>query len=615
MVLRKYFVLCLSIVSVCVGVLHASISSSIAHVNVPQHLSLECRRFIQMQNFFDDLNKQPGLFTHVEQMVQLDGLQSNSEMAHDALLLLLNHALYHRPFNFERACQNIDSIVNHFPLVKKALDKELCDVGLGRLIDAPLKGHQRLFLRALASNYSFGGHILVLYCCESGDFIAGFFRDAFWKKLMIMMSLCIHVVQANCSAFVSFESFGECIDVLMRTKRCKFVEEFFVWVQCLSLSLEIAIFDNDIDFIIESGVFNKYTSEKESLLGYSYISLAAFAGAASVFDYLVQDISSIDSTVFLFAIIGGNNDILYKCVYKGGAFNWIDAFHYAVAVHRNDLADWIRGLHPRMVMDDQVEAVMLDNWHYFEWLQQDSKVEKKTSVLRNISLLHVAAASGSVLVGRMLIDQGCDINDLEFGKTPLMIAIEHNQVHFVKFLLDHGADVSLENPDTGESALFSAVQAGNLVLAGLLLAHGADVNKANFNNETPLYVLTFVMRNVINASLNMHQKLVGYGYNTPLVREVLSQDYWGPDFFIRLVGLLLSQNADVNIATFLDKRTPLHNAVIMDNIPLVVFLVDCKSMVNNVDNEGKTPLWYAIKNGNLVLVNYLQKHGACLGID
>ena len=70
-------------------------------------------------------------------------------------------------------------------------------------------------------------------------------------------------------------------------------------------------------------------------------------------------------------------------------------------------------------------------------------------------------------------------NDLIFkakssGKTPLIIAVENENVEMVKFLIVNNAKTNLSD-SYQKTPLFFAVEKGNAKIARLLLAAGADL--------------------------------------------------------------------------------------------------------------------------------------------
>jgi ankyrin repeat protein len=82
-----------------------------------------------------------------------------------------------------------------------------------------------------------------------------------------------------------------------------------------------------------------------------------------------------------------------------------------------------------------------------------------------------SAASRSLLLTKLLVDNGADVNIESYSGTALSAACEANDQSVVKFLLESGARI-----DT--AALTSASSHGHAEIVKLLLAKGADVNNS-----------------------------------------------------------------------------------------------------------------------------------------
>jgi ankyrin repeat protein len=115
----------------------------------------------------------------------------------------------------------------------------------------------------------------------------------------------------------------------------------------------------------------------------------------------------------------------------------------------------------------------------------------------------------------MLVEAGADV---DFGfhpgdGYPLVYAIQNNNFEAVKYLVDHGADVSLVwsaiyegqfemlryivehgmdvnsvNPDNGETPLHLAMRYGGYGIKRYLLDRGADINAQDFEGDTPTHM-------------------------------------------------------------------------------------------------------------------------------
>ncbi|MEJ7644712.1 MAG: ankyrin repeat domain-containing protein [Chryseolinea sp.] len=102
------------------------------------------------------------------------------------------------------------------------------------------------------------------------------------------------------------------------------------------------------------------------------------------------------------------------------------------------------------------------------------------------SPLVAAAREGDLVIGRLLIDAGADVEFHAPGdETPLMAASAHGHLDFVKHLVANSADANKKLLGDG-SALLVASRQGNLEIVKYLIAQGADVNAQIRGDGTPL---------------------------------------------------------------------------------------------------------------------------------
>jgi ankyrin repeat protein len=122
--------------------------------------------------------------------------------------------------------------------------------------------------------------------------------------------------------------------------------------------------------------------------------------------------------------------------------------------------------------------------------------EKHVTIPENELL--IAAGSGNVEIVRMLLDGGAQVNflrkgkiggkrfscaindwtdfDIEFGRTPLIVASMNGHGEVVSLLLEHGADVNAPENVEKRTALMFASENGHQDVVATLLTHGADIN-------------------------------------------------------------------------------------------------------------------------------------------
>ena len=94
-------------------------------------------------------------------------------------------------------------------------------------------------------------------------------------------------------------------------------------------------------------------------------------------------------------------------------------------------------------------------------------------------LLTAAVEAGGIFVVQFLIENGCDVNEIFEGNTPLSKASKMGYVDMIKILLKYGADVNLKTTE-GVTALMMATQAEQpMEIVKILLKRGASINSVD----------------------------------------------------------------------------------------------------------------------------------------
>jgi ankyrin repeat protein len=171
-----------------------------------------------------------------------------------------------------------------------------------------------------------------------------------------------------------------------------------------------------------------------------------------------------------------------------------------------------------------------------------------------------------------MLKAGGNVNavDPRGGATPLMYAAVAGSIEAMRLLIDHKANVNQPNSG-GATALIWA--AGDLQRVRVLLAGGADPNAASQRGRTALYV----------AAKNPG--------STPIVK------------------MLIEAGADPKVADSL-KSTPLHAAVVANDIDTIRTLVAAGADVNATDVGGFVPIIDAAGNNNIEAVTLFLGKGA-----
>lgn len=98
-----------------------------------------------------------------------------------------------------------------------------------------------------------------------------------------------------------------------------------------------------------------------------------------------------------------------------------------------------------------------------------------------------AAKHGGISDARGAFLKGQSVNSRDrSGKPVLVIAVEHDNIAVLRFLLEEGANPDLTERRTSRSALITAAELGNAQAIRLLIKAKANVTLTDRQGETPL---------------------------------------------------------------------------------------------------------------------------------
>jgi len=243
-------------------------------------------------------------------------------------------------------------------------------------------------------------------------------------------------------------------------------------------------------------------------------------------------------------------------------------------------------------------------------LLEVSKISINERNIRGMTALHIAARSGFDDVCAVLLNHGIDVDSIARKKaTALGYAVKKGHVRVVKTLLQHHADVNINNLTI--SPLMRACQWNHHEIAKLLLDTGnissrEDVaislgEACHFGaTECVEHLLTCSPAHLLNVNQCNPEGL------TPLCNAARKGH-------CDIATLLLQYGADVN-QTLQGKElavTPLCIAVVKGHIEMVrVLLSHSEIDINAHASDGETPLMLAAKFGRAAIVRDLLRRGA-----
>jgi ankyrin repeat protein len=220
----------------------------------------------------------------------------------------------------------------------------------------------------------------------------------------------------------------------------------------------------------------------------------------------------------------------------------------------------------------------------------------------NITLLR-AIAFGNVDELKKLIKKGNDVNERNFlGETPLLACAAYATCQIAKILLEANANI-LAVDSNNNSPIYLASERNNFDLVALLADARADLN-AITNNKSPL---SEALR---RKDINMVKLLLEKGARTDISAERFSPSLnYALSVCPQAVPLLLEHKADPNSKEKKDGSASLCFALTHDNFDAIRLLCAHKADPNQQDNNGITPLIWAMAYGKLEALKILLANG------
>ena len=273
-------------------------------------------------------------------------------------------------------------------------------------------------------------------------------------------------------------------------------------------------------------------------------------------------------------------------------------------------------------------------------LSKGADPKLRNSMGRN--LLHAAAEGGNSSIVKSILSYDIDINskDGESSATPLIIAVMHNHVEVVRYLLQKGADKSLTTESNKSNALHIASQYGSVEAMEMLLSYDLSPDSRDGEGNTPLaYAAACGQIEAVNCLLKhgadpllkgknewsiLH--FAAQSGNVIIIETMLSKDLdidargkkmgFTPLMVCIKFGqleaakYLLEKGADESSKTTPGRISLLSLASAAGSIAAVQMLLSHGCNINSRDSGGDTPLMHAARLGNTEVVEYLLAQGA-----
>ncbi|XP_070822569.1 inversin isoform X1 [Chaetodon trifascialis] len=231
------------------------------------------------------------------------------------------------------------------------------------------------------------------------------------------------------------------------------------------------------------------------------------------------------------------------------------------------------------------------------------------------SQVHAAAVNGDRGALLKLITADPSLRDREdqFGRTPLMYCVLADRLDCAEILLKAGASVN-KTDHSQRTALHLAAQKGNLRFLKLLLSRRANWLQKDLEEMTPLHLAT---RHPSPKALALLLKHIGPGEVDTQDKNKQTALHWSA-FYNRPehVRLLIKHDSNIGIPDS-EGKIPLHWAAhsqepsATQTVRCILEAAPTESLLNWQDYEGRTPLHFAVADGNEAVVEVLTSYEGC----
>jgi ankyrin repeat protein len=178
-----------------------------------------------------------------------------------------------------------------------------------------------------------------------------------------------------------------------------------------------------------------------------------------------------------------------------------------------------------------------------------------------------------------------------FDNTPLSIALRSNHYDIAKLMFFFKSDVHFKVTSKGQTLLHLACEEGSDTKVDFLLENGATVFRTNREDETPLFkalghvnIVKLILHSVASEPLNLIKliRMINARGETVIHHAVVNNHMTSllailesiptPTYTRQLKEILNDNEKTVH------QNTPLHMAVLKNNLPIMKLLVMCEEI-------------------------------------
>ncbi len=262
------------------------------------------------------------------------------------------------------------------------------------------------------------------------------------------------------------------------------------------------------------------------------------------------------------------------------------------------------------------------------------------------SLLHKAVSDDNLALAQTLLSGGANPNIKNYNKQiPIEVAIHKEKPNMTQLLINHRANVRVQEKYSNDSLLHIAVREKKPYLVRQLIQAGAPVNAKNKAKETALLMAVRdeqlgVVKDLLAAGANpnikdrhnitplqiaLNKKNLAYSralINARANVNVIDSSPAGSSPLIiaaeqvniPLMKMLLKAGANPNFERKYGDKTALLVAISKADMNMLRLLLNAKADVNIRGDSRQTPLHFATDKKHLGMVNLLLKHHPAINV-
>ena len=212
-----------------------------------------------------------------------------------------------------------------------------------------------------------------------------------------------------------------------------------------------------------------------------------------------------------------------------------------------------------------------------------------------LTVLGIATREGHIDIVQYLVNEGAPVNAQDInGATSLIHSCCEKQSEIVLFLLNHGADPNIQDRDNSTSLHFACIKQMTVGVE-LLLAHGADPSLRGIKESTPL-MFACIEENDCTMDSSILVMLLSAGADLNDQNEDGSTALIIAAQYDYKEGVTVLLNAGANVDIF--GSTALHEAAENGFLSISELLLASGAQASLTDNDGMTPVDYALDNNH-----------------